>query len=177
MPKRESFEKLNAELIAKFGAELNQIPLLQKQLSEIAGIPGKLDKLIDRIEYSNSALASSVSGTMARTAKDITSISSHDGASLHAVSHMLSGWMRWTIVVSVILIALACVSNTVYNIWFTAENESSTIADFEGVDGRYSATGTQNDIDSTQIQVAKQASTMDTASLVPNSKAQSINHP
>ena len=42
---RESFERLNTELRVQFGAELNQIPMLQKQLVEIAGIPGKLDKL------------------------------------------------------------------------------------------------------------------------------------
>ena len=108
-----------------FGAELNQIPMLQKQLAEIAGIPSKLDKLIDRIEHSNSVLASSVSGTMTRTAKDLASISSHNGSSPYAMPQVLPGWMKWTIVVSVILIALACISNTAHNIWFT-ESKAST---------------------------------------------------
>ena len=72
---RESFERLNTELRVQFGAELNQIPMLQKQLVEIAGIPGKLDKLIDRMERSNSSLASQVSSTMTQTVKELTSVS------------------------------------------------------------------------------------------------------
>lgn len=119
---RESFERLNGELRAQFGTELNQIPMLQKQLAEIAGIPGKLDKLIDRMERSNSSLASQVSGTMTRTAKELTSVSSKGEFSPYSVQPMLPEWMKWTIVVSVVLIALACISNTVYNIWFASDS-------------------------------------------------------
>ena len=134
---RESFERLNGELRAQFGAELNQIPMLQKQLSEIAGIPGKLDKLIDRLERSNSTLALQVSGTMTRTAKELTMVSSRGESSSFFVPPMMSRWMKWTIVVSVVLIALACISNTVYNICFksdstpsgTVNNEVSEITD------------------------------------------------
>lgn len=128
---RESFERLNGELRAQFGAELNQIPMLQKQLAEIAGIPVKLDKLIDRMERSSSSLASQVSGTMTRTVKELTSVSSRDMSSPYAIPPILSGWMKWTIVVSAILIALACITNTVYNIWFTSDRTSieATIKD------------------------------------------------
>ena len=119
---RESFERFNRELRAKFGAELTQIPMLQKQLAEIAGIPEKLDKLIDRMERSNSSLASQVSGTMTRTVSELTS--SKDLSLPHANPPMLSGWMKWTIVVSAVLIALACITNTVYNLWFTSDRTS-----------------------------------------------------
>lgn len=119
---RESFERFNGELRAQFGAELNQIPMLQKQLAEIAGIPGKLDRLIDRMERSNSSLASQISGTMTRTAKELTFVSSKGESSPYSVRPMLPGWMKWTIVVSVLLIALACISNTVYNIWFVSDS-------------------------------------------------------
>ena len=119
---RESFERLNGELRAQFGAELNQIPMLQKQLAEIAGIPGKLDKLIDGMERSNSSLASQVNATMTRTAKELTSVSARGESSPYSVQTMLPGWMKWTIVVSVVLIALACISNTVYNIWFAYDS-------------------------------------------------------
>lgn len=128
---RESFERLNGELKAQFGAELNQIPMLQKQLAEIAVIPVKLDKLIDRMERSNSSLASQVSGTMTRTVKELTSVSSRDMSSPYANPPILSGWMKWTIVVSAVLIALACITNTVYNICFTPDRTSieTTIKD------------------------------------------------
>lgn len=110
---RESFERLNGELRTQFEAELNQIPMLQQQLAEIAGIPGKLDMLIDRIERSNSSLVSQVNGTMTRTAKELTTISLKGESSPYSVPSMLPRWMKWTIVVSVVLIALACTSNTV----------------------------------------------------------------
>ena len=128
---RDSFEKLNGELRAQFGAELNQIPMLQKQLAEIAGIPVKLDKLIDRMERSNSSLASQVSGTMTRTVKELTSVSSRDMSSPYANPPILSGWMKWTVVVSAVLIALACITNTVYNICFIPDRTSieTTIKD------------------------------------------------
>ena len=125
---RESFERMNSDLRAQFSAELNQIPMLQKQLAEIAEIPVKLDNLIERMERSNINLASHVSGTMTRTAKELTAVSSHGVSSPYASPKSMSGWMKWTIVVSVILIAVACISNTVYNIWFASNFSTSASA-------------------------------------------------
>lgn len=130
---RESFERLNTELRVQFGAELNQIPMLQKQLVEIAGIPGKLDKLIDRMERSNSSLASQVSSTMTQTVKELTSVSFRGEFSPYSVLPILPRWMKWIVVVSVILIALACITNTVYNILFAADSASieATVEDID----------------------------------------------
>ena len=130
---RESFERLNTELRVQFGAELNQIPMLQKQLVEIAGIPGKLDKLIDRMERSNSSLASQVSSTMTQTVKELTSVSFRGEFSPYSVQSILPRWMKWIVVVSVILIALACITNTVYNIWFASDSASieATVEDID----------------------------------------------
>lgn len=127
---RDSFEILNKEMRTQFSAELSHIPLLEKQLSEISGIPGKLDKLIERMERSNNSLASQVNETMSRTAQELTSISTSSSAS-HSVSFkFLPGWMKWTLVISVIIIAIACISNTVYNICFTSGNaQTSSIVD------------------------------------------------
>lgn len=74
------------------------------------------------MERSNSSLASQISGTMTRTAKELTFVSSKGESSPYSVRPMLPGWMKWTIVVSVLLIALACISNTVYNIWFVSDS-------------------------------------------------------
>ena len=153
---RESFERLNGELRAQFGAELNQIPMLQKQLAEIAGIPVKLDKLIDRMERSNSTLASQVSGTMTRTAKELITVSSKGEPSPYAVPQMMPGWMKWTIVVSVILIALACISNTVYNICFAPENSTTSAATWEKTDQADSTMVVPIQADSIQVQPVPQ---------------------
>ena len=154
---KDSFERLNNELRTQFSAELTQIPMLQKQLSEIAGIPAKLDKLIERMERSNSTLASQVSGTMTRTAKELTTVSSKGESSPYAVPQMIPGWMKWTIVVSVILIALACISNTVYNIWF-APNFSSSASATKWVETEEadSTTDIQTQGDSMQVQSTPQ---------------------
>lgn len=174
---RESFENLNAELRTMFSAELNQIPMLQKQLAEIAGIPGKLDRLIDRMECSNSALASSVNGTMARTAKELTTASFHDEASPYATPQVLSGWMKWTIVVSVILIALACISNTIYNIWFAEDNSPSVTATIDEADDTDSIMNAPISVDSVETHPVQHSSILSTSQLAPNNQVQSTNNP
>lgn len=174
---RESFENLNVELRTMFSAELNQIPMLQKQLAEIAGIPGKLDQLIDRMECSNSALASSVNGTMVRTAKELTTASFHDETSPYATPQVLSGWMKWTIVVSVILIALACISNTIYNIWFAEDNSPSVTATIGEADDTDSIMNAPISVDSVETQPVQHSSIPSTSQLAPNNQVQSTNNP
>ena len=158
---KDSFERLNSELRAQFSAELTQIPMLQKQLSEIAGIPAKLDKLIERMERSNSTLASQVSGTMTRTAKELTTGSSKEESSPYAVSQMMPGWMKWTIVVSVIFIALACISNTVYNICFAHDNPTTSVATWEKTDDVDSTMVVPPQVDSIQVQPVPQTHQQD----------------
>ena len=153
---KDSFERLNSELRAQFSAELTHIPMLQKQLSEIAGIPAKLDKLIERMERSNSTLASQVSGTMTRTAKELTTVSSKGESSPYTVPQIMPGWMKWTIVVSVILIALACISNTVYNICFAPENSTTSAATWEKTDEADSTMVVPIQTDSIQVQPVPQ---------------------
>ena len=153
---KESFERLNSELRTQFSAELTQIPMLQKQLAEIAGIPAKIDKLIERMERSNSTLASQVSGTMTRTAKELTTVSSKGESSPYAVPQMMPNWMKWTIVVSVILIALACISNTVYNICFAPENSTTSAATWEKTDEADSTMVVPIQADSIQVQPVPQ---------------------
>lgn len=174
---KESFENLNVELRTMFSAELNQIPMLQKQLVEIAGIPGKLDQLIDRMECSNSALASSVNGTMVRTAKELTAASFHGEASPYATPQVLSGWMKWTIVVSVILIALACISNTIYNIWFAEDNSPSVTATISEADDTDSIMNAPISVDSVETQPVQHSSIPSTSQLAPNNQVQSTNNP
>ena len=162
---KDSFERLNRELRAQFSAELTQIPMLQKQLAEIAGIPAKLDKLIERMERSNSTLASQVSGTMTRTAKELTTISSKGESTPYAIPQMMPGWMKWTIVVAIILIALACISNTVYNICFAPDNSTTSVATLENTDAADSTMVVPVQTDTIQVQPVTQ-----TPGLAPSNK-------
>lgn len=123
---KETFEKINTEIQTQFDAQLGQIPMLERQLAEIAGIPTKLDELIKRMEHSNSALASHVNSTMTRTAKTLISASVQEEGFPYSVPKIMPIWMKWTIIVSVILMTLACISNTAYNIWYTQSKTTQT---------------------------------------------------
>ncbi len=120
---KDAFEEVSNDIKTKFSAEIKQFPQLEKKLSEISVIPSKLDTLIDRMESSNAKLASNVSETMKQTSRELMKIHSIGGTS---VSGTLGGgfpsWMKWTIVASAIIIALACVTNTVHNIVNTDNN-------------------------------------------------------
>ncbi len=118
---KEEFEKVNKDIQTKFSAEINRLPQLEKKLSEISSIPSKLDKLIDRIEASNTALASSVIGALKQTSKQSTEIVSTGGTKDYGfAAGGFPSWMKWTIVASAIIIAAACVTNTVYNVMHTS---------------------------------------------------------
>ena len=64
---------------------------------------------------------------MDKTVKDLRSIKSNSESTPIVIPQMLPGWMKWTVIVSVILIALACISNTVYNIWIEPNNTTQVI--------------------------------------------------
>lgn len=116
---KESFEKISKEIKAQFSDQLQQIPMLERKLSEISAIPAKLDQLISKMEASNAKVSSNVSAIMKQAAKDIAASVKREEAGSPSVGGEIGmpGWMRWTIVGSVIVIALACVVNTGYNIF------------------------------------------------------------
>ena len=124
---KENFEKISNEIRAQFSNQLQQMPMLERKLSEISAIPGQLDKLIKKMEESNAKVLSSVSSTMEKTAKEIAANVGRGTVAPTAVSgNGMPGWMRWTIVGSVIVIALACVVNTGYNIFYGNAQTTAT---------------------------------------------------
>lgn len=143
---KESFEKVNNEIKAQFDAQLNQIPMLEKNLGEISAIPSKLDILINRIEQSNITLASNVKNTMIQTVQGLLAgFSKTSGSSTPNYStQFLPSWMKWTIIVSVILIAIACISNTAYNIWYTSTQTKNIEMSNEKIDAVADSTSLMN---------------------------------
>lgn len=119
---KESFEKISSDIKAQFSDQLQQIPMLERKLSEISAIPGKLDQLIRKMEESNERFSSNVASTMSRTAMQIANSVKQDGDRSTMASSSMPDWMRWTIVVSIILITLACITNTGYNIFFNGSH-------------------------------------------------------
>lgn len=163
---KESFLKLNNEIKTQFSTQLSQMPMLEKKLSEISAIPSKLDKLIDKIEHSNVALASNVNNTMTQTANSIAAGGSEGGVS-YVSSPIFPNWMKWTIMISVILIALTCVSNMAYDIWNTyMRTDTDTIIEGETVADSVKQIGENTDsyISTSPITNAPQQPTKENAS-------------
>lgn len=115
---KESFEKLNAEMKSSFQNQLSQLPNIEKQLSQISEIPGRLDRLIERVEKSNSSLAGKVSATMSKTVEELTPWSSGDN-NRPGLESDFPNWMKWSMLGAVGVIAIACVVNMVYEIWWS----------------------------------------------------------
>ncbi len=116
---KESFEKLSNDLKASFSAKMNQFPQLENKLSEISAIPSKLDKLISKMEVSNASLATQVTKVMEQTAAAVRPIEgSVNGYATNSSVGGFPNWMKWTIVISAVVVAIACLANTVYSIWF-----------------------------------------------------------
>lgn len=126
---KEAFYAISGEMKTQFSAQISQMPMLERKLSEISDIPKKLDKLIDRVERSNNILSSNISLAMRNLANGMTT-NSCDGSFIAQPAISFPKWMKWTIVVSVVLIALTCVANTAYSIW-TTENYSTHNADLQ----------------------------------------------
>lgn len=110
---KETFEKISGDIKAQFSNQLAQMPMLERKLSEISAIPSKLDTLIQKMEQSNNRLAASVSSTMQQTTDAIRVKASSDSKGGTTYIGMPK-WMRWTVTVSVVTIAIACLANTVY---------------------------------------------------------------
>lgn len=143
---RETFIALNRELKAQFSSKLSEIPMLQSQLAQISAIPSLLDKVIQRMEQSNAKLATDVSASLNQVATKITqlgnSMQSRRDPMLHSYQPAVTDksipkWMGWTILFTVILIAMASIANTAYNIWRNETAKPQTIVisndDIQGV--------------------------------------------
>ena len=110
---KESFEKFASQMGAQLGAQLERMPQLSKRLDEISTIPGRLDKLIDKIEKSNSKLASDISKSLGDAVKGIKSSNNGGGDGNSVILQATPTWMKITGLIGVLIIALACIFNII----------------------------------------------------------------
>ena len=121
---KDSFEKINEEIGNKFNNQISQLPMLESKLSEISLIPEKIDSLIERIEKSNSMLYKSIAMTLGENKKTISDKIKEIPILINtSKSSTQTNGNNRIIVISVILIALACITNTVHNIFNTNNTE------------------------------------------------------
>ena len=120
---RESFEQINREIQSQFSAQVSQMPMLEEKLSEVSAIPEKIDSMIGRLEEANSKLYSSLALSLSDMARKIAVNLRDIPAS--TTTQETPQKTNWIVIVSVIVIAIACVTNTVYNIYSTSNNSEA----------------------------------------------------
>lgn len=109
-----SFKDFNKQMKAQFNSQMQQNSMLMKNLEPIANIPVQLDNLFNKMEQSNSSLAKEISQDMDKVAHSMER--ADDGKGKNSVSlQVFPSWINWVIVICIIVMALACVINTVYN--------------------------------------------------------------
>ena len=124
---KDSFERVNKEISAQFNAQLSMLPMLESKLSEVSTIPSKIDSMIERLEHSNSMLYSNFVMSMAETIKKFSTSMKENGNVTVSSNGEVKPKSNWIIVLCAILIAIACISNTVYTIWFSEKADSPQI--------------------------------------------------
>ncbi len=111
----ESIQSIVALLTERLTAQINQMPEIVKKLNTISEIPTKLDKLIHRIEKSNSQITKELS----RNSKPIEGISNfenYQNVSGYSSSKSENTGIKWGILISLIVIALIGITNLSYDI-------------------------------------------------------------
>jgi len=109
---KATFERMAQDMKAQFSEQLQQMPLLRQNLEKISTIPPALDQLISRLEKSNILLANNVNKTMDATVKAIAS-NQPTIEDLPKENTQFPKWMKWTIVPSVVIIAVYSLMNIV----------------------------------------------------------------
>lgn len=124
---KESFVKINEEIGAKFNSRISELPMLESKLSEISLIPEKIDNLLERFEKSNSMLYKSIAMSLGENKKTISDKIKEIPLLINTSnSSAQSNGNNKIVIISVILIAIACVTNTVHNIFYSNNAEDNS---------------------------------------------------
>lgn len=120
-----SMQEMISKQTERLTIQMNQMPQVVQRLEEISAIPSKLDKLIDRIEKSNVNFAKQFSQSIRsiqtnRDGGQILSANIHDESIPDETP-----WLKWSIVIAIIVIALACIANLYVNIISLKNNDGS----------------------------------------------------
>ncbi len=125
---RESFEQVNQDLQAQFSTQLKEIPMLEEKLADVAEIPQKIDEMIVRLEQSNSQLYSNFIFSTRETLIQFAKASKENETITSSGSGTVSYRISWIVIVCAVLIAIACIANTVHNIWFSSDKTPTEVS-------------------------------------------------
>ena len=118
---KEAFGNFTRQLHTQFSEQMSTMPKMARQLEEISAIPAQLDKLVEKIDQSNSKLVKEISSALKQRTQDSGIIVSGDDVNPLSEPSS-SNWMKWVGLAAVIIIAIACVFNMVTYFIPKAEN-------------------------------------------------------
>jgi len=144
---KESFEKINQELQLQFSNQLREMPMLEQRLADVAGIPQKIDDMIARLEESNSKLYSNFLFSTRETLLQFAKANKENNSQGAVDTYHKSTSTNWIVIVCAILIAIACIANTIHNIWFSNNDINKPVSEqqFSGFEDPFVADTTATD--------------------------------
>ena len=116
------FTLLCQDMRTKFQEQMREMPAVAQNLKKLEEIPGKLEAAVDKITKSQERLAAeflTASQKIVNAAnKGTAQQTKTDTQAAPIVSPVqIPSSIKWTVIVGIILIALATIGNTAYNIW------------------------------------------------------------
>ena len=96
---------------------MSNMPQVAKRLEDIAAIPIQLDKLIDKIEYSNVKLANDISQSVKQSLMSITSKDILDDKERNYAQDTMPNWMKISGWMALIIIAIVGIMNIVFTLF------------------------------------------------------------
>ena len=119
----EQFRSLCQDMRTKFQEQMNEMPAVAQNLKKLEEIPNKLEAAVAQITQSQQSLASDF---LAASQIIVNAVNKGSGQQPTGISQVvrqgtssvkIPSSIKWTVIVGIILIALATIGNTAYNIW------------------------------------------------------------
>lgn len=115
----EMFKDFSNEMHNTYSTQMNMLPELIKRMEKFSAIPASIEKMISEVKSSNSQMNQSVKQDVNHTLNVLNELGrkvGHSGSN-SAFAGGFPGWMRWSILIAAVVIAIACTGNTAFNIW------------------------------------------------------------
>ncbi len=118
----EQFRNLCQDMRNKFKEQMDEMPSVAAELQKLEDIPNKLETAVAKITQSQERLASDFIAASQRIANAAIRSNSQQTPGVAQREHntakvAIPSSIKWTIIIGVVLMTLATVANTAYNVW------------------------------------------------------------
>ena len=120
----KQFEELCQDMRNKFKEQMDEMPEVAQSLKKLEDIPNQLEAVVSKITQSQERLASDflvaarqIVDAVGKERQDPLIIKDVFNPKQEPVREIIPSNLKWTIVVGIIIMSIATVGNTAYNIW------------------------------------------------------------